>query len=396
MSRPIGFDARGRSDIFTELLDSVDELTDAAVQKILLSEQDYADSRLPVELLRSITRANIEAVLRTDSDTDAGLDAARWAGRIKAERGLPLSGLLHGFRLGGLEIWDWAVARTANDEQASALLRRSSHFWGVLDRFTTAASDAYRQVVDERERQELVTRRVALLSVFEGAGGTRKSGTASMSRVLGVPEKATYFVVVGEARTDGADPLPGIASRLASAQVTSAWTTELGELLGLIAPVGDVDAAAMLRIVEKAAVSRVGVSRRFTALAAAPTALRQARIALECVSSAVAGVHQYGSAPLDALIVSHMESASEFCENVLGPLAAEDAHDAALLDTLEAWFAADGSTAEAARLLHCHRNTVLYRISRIAELTGRAVTRPVDAAELHAALRAMRLARRTR
>ncbi|WP_328919887.1 helix-turn-helix domain-containing protein [Streptomyces sp. NBC_01724] len=42
--------------------------------------------------------------------------------------------------------------------------------------------------------------------------------------------------------------------------------------------------------------------------------------------------------------------------------------------------------------LHCHRNTVLYRIARIAELTGRVPTRPVDAAELHVALRALRLA----
>ncbi|MFJ3304228.1 PucR family transcriptional regulator [Streptomyces sp. NPDC086549] len=394
MSRTPGDDTLSQADIFTELLDSVDELTDAAVQKILLSEQDYADSRLPVELLRSIVGANIEAILRSEgSDADAGEDAARWAGRIKAERGLPLAGLLHGFRLGGLEIWDWAIARAANGEQASALLHRSSHFWGVLDRFTTAATDAYRQVVDERERQELVTRRVTLLSVFEGTSGIRKGGTASVPRVLGVPEKATYYVVVGEAEEDGRDPLPGIASRLACAHVASVWTTELGERLGLIAPVGEADGAAALRIVETAAISRVGVSRRFTSLTAATMAVRQARIALECVSPAVAGVHHYGTAPLDALIASHAESAAELCENVLGPLASKEADG--LLETLEAWFAADGSTAEAARLLHCHRNTVLYRISRITELTGRAPTRPVDAAELYAALRAMRHARRT-
>ena len=62
-----------------------------------------------------------------------------------------------------------------------------------------------------------------------------------------------------------------------------------------------------------------------------------------------------------------------------------------LLDTLEAWFDADGSTTDAGKRMHCHRNTVLYRLGRIAELTGRSVSRPAEASELYAALRAVRL-----
>ena len=42
-------------------------------------------------------------------------------------------------------------------------------------------------------------------------------------------------------------------------------------------------------------------------------------------------------------------------------------------------------------MLHCHRNTVGYRLGRIAELTGRSVGRPAEAAELYAAVRAVRL-----
>ncbi|MFD1276768.1 helix-turn-helix domain-containing protein [Streptomyces kaempferi] len=34
------------------------------------------------------------------------------------------------------------------------------------------------------------------------------------------------------------------------------------------------------------------------------------------------------------------------------------------------WFANGGSTTRAAEHLHCHRNTVLYRLRRITELTG--------------------------
>jgi DNA-binding PucR family transcriptional regulator len=63
----------------------------------------------------------------------------------------------------------------------------------------------------------------------------------------------------------------------------------------------------------------------------------------------------------------------------------------ALLDTLDAWLDAGGSTAAAANALHCHRNTVLYRLQRITQLTGRRISHPAESAELIIALRALRL-----
>lgn len=386
-------DATGCEEVFAELLASVDELTDVTVRKITTDESSYTENDLSPELLHSIVRANIEALLRIETDTaNVDIKAAQWAGQVKAEHGVPLSALLHGFRLGALEIWEWAIARARTAEQADALLRKSARFWGVLDRLSTVATDAYRQVTDDRERQEQVSRRIALLGVFDGASGVRGAGAVGTPRVLGLPERASFCVVAGEVRRDGSDPLPGISARLAGVGIASVWTTELGERLGLVAPTGELESAAMLRAVEQVAASRVGVSRPFSSLATAPEAVRQARIALECVAPAEVGVHCYGTAPIDTFVAAHADSAAELSENVLGPLLSGEGSDAALLDTLDAWFAADGSTAEAARRLHCHRNTVLYRIARIAELTGRAPTRPVDSAELYIALRARRLA----
>ncbi|MFD0276840.1 PucR family transcriptional regulator [Kitasatospora sp. NPDC127111] len=378
-------------DVFAEILGSVEEITDETVRKITEDESGYVENQLPPDLLRAVVRANIEAVLRTEAGgPDGGDETARWAGRVKAEHGVPLPALLHAFRLGGLEIWEWAIARANTGAQATALLRRSSDFWAVLDRFSTAATEAYRQVADDRERQQEAARRIMLLGVFEGAaaGTTRAAG---LPRALGLPERAAFRVVVGELAPDGTDPLPGVAERLAGLHVPSVWTTELGERLGLLAPVSEADAAAALRALDRSAAGRVGVSRPFASPAAAPEALRQARIALECVPPSGSGVHRHGSAPVDALLAAHPASAAELAADVLGPLLATEDGGAALLDTLDAWFAADGSTAEAARRLHCHRNTVLYRLGRIADLTGRTPTRPVDAAELHTALRARRL-----
>ncbi|MGW1842203.1 PucR family transcriptional regulator [Streptomyces sp. NPDC001966] len=390
-------DTTGCGPVFAGILASVGELTDVTVRKIAADESGYTASPFPPDLLRDLVHANIEALLRKETGgPDVCEETARRAGRIKAEHGVPLPALLHAFRLGGMEIWERAIARATPGEQADALLRRSTHFWAVLDRCSTAATEAYREVADDREQQEQVARRVTLLRVFEGSDDVRFGSAAGVQRALGLPERASFHVVAGELGRDGEDPLPKIAARLADIDVASAWTTELGERLGLVAPAGEAAAAAVLRTVRQTATARVGVSRPFTTLAAVPEAVRQARIALECVTPEGTGVHCYGSAPIDALVAAHAESAAELGENVLGPLLSGDGGDAALLDTLDAWFAADGSTAEAARRLHCHRNTVLYRIARITELTGRAPTRPVDAAELYVALRARRLTGDTR
>lgn len=45
-------------------------------------------------------------------------------------------------------------------------------------------------------------------------------------------------------------------------------------------------------------------------------------------------------------------------------------HNADLIRTLDAFFSANGSPKEAAERLHVHRNTVLYRLDRIREISG--------------------------
>jgi DNA-binding PucR family transcriptional regulator len=391
MSSPARLPARRRDDscddVFAAMLDSVDDVTDAAVRKITSGEYAYAENRIPRDLLRAIVRATIASILRAQAGAPADDEAARRAGRIKAEYGIPLPSLLHAFRLGGLEIWERAVEQATDGDEASALLRRSSRFWGVLDHFTTVAADAHREVSDDRERRRRLAHRAALLALLDAADNDLD--TAAELRILGLPAHAAYQVVIGDAGSGTDDPLPAVAARLANCRIPSAWTSELGERIGLIALAGEAEAEHALRVLEESAASRVGLSCPFTSLTDAPKAARQARVALRCIAPATVGVHRYGTAPVDAFLAAHATSAAELADSVLGPLLATG--DTALLDTLDAWFTADGSTPRAARLLHCHRNTVLYRLARIATLTGRSLTRPAEAAELYVALRAVTL-----
>jgi purine catabolism regulator len=62
---------------------------------------------------------------------------------------------------------------------------------------------------------------------------------------------------------------------------------------------------------------------------------------------------------------------SDLYAQTLGALLAYDRqNNADLVSTLDAFFAANGSPKEAAERLGVHRNTVLYRLDRIREITG--------------------------
>ncbi|WP_328399761.1 PucR family transcriptional regulator [Nocardia sp. NBC_00403] len=74
----------------------------------------------------------------------------------------------------------------------------------------------------------------------------------------------------------------------------------------------------------------------------------------------------------------------------LGPLLALPREERTrLLETLEHWYAAGGSVAEAGRRLYVHANTVRYRIRRVEELTGRSLGDPQAVLDLGAAVQAL-------
>ncbi|HYI23833.1 MAG TPA: helix-turn-helix domain-containing protein [Thermomicrobiales bacterium] len=76
-----------------------------------------------------------------------------------------------------------------------------------------------------------------------------------------------------------------------------------------------------------------------------------------------------------------------FQQEALGTLVDYDRqHGADLIHTLEAFFAANCSPKEAAALLQVHRNTVLYRLERIAEITGLDLNSSDVRLRLHLAL----------
>jgi purine catabolism regulator len=66
----------------------------------------------------------------------------------------------------------------------------------------------------------------------------------------------------------------------------------------------------------------------------------------------------------------------------------DDAHGGDLLPTIRTWLEHDRQTDRAAQALHIHPNTLLYRVRRFEQITGRSLGSTETLAETWLALRA--------
>jgi hypothetical protein len=217
--------------------------------------------------------------------------------------------------------------------------------------------------------------------------GSTASSASAWEIIRQLRLDAPFLVVCAE--DPGADAAAG---RLRAAGIGSEWVQRIGSTVGLLALPSAHAADLVSERLGSVVPGRVGISRPFASPAHAPAALREAQLAAQCLPPGSTGTHVYGSSPVALLAAASPDTAAEVARTVLGPLRAlPPAEQAVMLDTLDAWFAAGGSTASAAARLHCHRNTVLYRLNRIADLTGHRVTEPCSAAQLYIALQAFSL-----
>ncbi|EKF24839.1 pucR C-terminal helix-turn-helix domain protein [Mycolicibacterium hassiacum DSM 44199] len=209
--------------------------------------------------------------------------------------------------------------------------------------------------------------------------------------VLGLPPDAGYVIVVADTRTAPGAGQPLFESALGIKGVVSAWRLTPALHTGLVAvPPGELD--AVLDTLRQTATGPTGVSPPYHSLTGSPRALELARAAMASLRPGQAAVRVFESNPLDALLARAPGEAARLAHEVLGRLTGLPADDRAmLLDTLWAYVAHGGSADHAAKALHCHPNTVRYRLRRVQELTGRAFTSPWDVAELIMATQALRL-----
>ncbi|KES08324.1 PucR family transcriptional regulator [Streptomyces toyocaensis] len=375
------------------LLDDLPQLTDRLVAALQEQEPAYrtavdGDAAATWQEVHRSLRHSITSLLDPRGARDAARRCSWKIGATRAEQGLPLDALLHAFRLGGSLVWQGLVDETSRTapEDVRLLVHVASDVWDFVDEHCTLVADAYRQT--ERQLAWRRENRVRLLAAALLDGTSRIADLPEAAQALDLPERGRYVVVAAVGgRLAGC---PG-AQAVLSPGVRVHWHTGVDADYGIV-PVEDGEESIVPD--EQAPGTRVGVSSAVDGLAAVGQARRLADTALSLCPGSGGTVRLTEHLPA-ALVASSPELGTALAERLLGPLDRLEPADAeVLLDTLATWLACDGSAQRASRRLYCHRNTVLNRLRRFEQLTGRSLSRPSDLVEVSLALTAHALLRR--
>ncbi|MFE0205903.1 PucR family transcriptional regulator [Streptomyces sp. NPDC058985] len=370
------------------LLDDLPDLTDRLVA--LLEEQEPAyrtaltrdPSATWQEAHRSL-RHSVASLLDPRGARDAARRCSWRIGAARAEQGLPLDALLHAFRLGGSLVWQRLVEETSRTapEDVRLLVHVAADVWNFVDEHCTLVADAYRQTEWQLGRRRENRARLLAAGLLDGT--SRIADLPEAAQALGLPEQGRYVVV---AVTGGPTARPD-AARAAGLPPGTRVHWHAG---------AEVDYGIVLADADEGLPEphspfpglRIGVGSPVDGLAAVGDARRFADTALEICPPSGGTVLLADELPA-ALVVSSPELGRALADRVLGPLLRLEAADReVLLDTLTTWLDCDGSAQRAGERLYCHRNTVLNRLRRCEQLTGRSLARPADVVEISLALTA--------
>jgi len=311
--------------------------------------------------------------------------------RAMAQRGAEVDETLHFYRVGiAALLEDWTAGLRARiddrDELVAALAESTAFCLGYIDVVSSKMSAAHLAERELQQRRE-ASLREDLVGALLGEGAVDVEAIErSLGHPLGGPQLAFLCTTENDvallaraataiARAFDARPLVieeesrRIAVWLAPQRPSSHRWRQLerelaGRCPGVRAAAGDVgEGLAGFR-----------ESHR--------QAQRAARVA--AMTSPPAPLVRYEDCALIDLLSRDLAAASAFVRRELGGLAGRDPRTSVLRRTLLEVVRPRGGVAVAARTMGVHRNTVVHRIERAAELRGRPID--VRSAELHAAL----------
>jgi hypothetical protein len=363
---------------------TVQELSAAVLEDSAALLQHIVDAQVALEPpgfytpdsvadLHAATREGLQAILSCLAGRlprEEAMQAAVSAGRRQVQQDLPLEGVLRAYRVAGREVWEHyvALARAAGGSATEELLVSASALWTEIDAFSAAVTAGYRtEEASLRSRDERV--RQTLLAALLDGRASDPTFARDAARALGLATEDRLVCVVGLAHESGATALDAPAERMRREGLTSIWmSTPEGEC-GLVL-LGRSNPSAARAALAGSVRGRAGMSPLFTDIAELPRMARLAEIAARC-SSGTGHVALPDDDLPAALAADSPLIADLVWQRTVGVLRARASTDTdMLLDTVNAYLAADASLNDAANDAYVHRNTMKYRLNKVEKLTG--------------------------
>ncbi|MGB6515935.1 MAG: PucR family transcriptional regulator, partial [Mycobacterium sp.] len=234
---------------------------------------------VPFDIVAAGCAANMRAIFGAiAAGDDFDVTAATRLGVEQARYGMPLSSVMEAYRVGFRRVWETVAAEATSRLciNGDALRTLTAKLLTAQDLFTNAMAAGYRQeqtrrVVDDE------TQRFMLIDALMHGRLFERCSLWEAADYLRLPSTGPFVVIAADIVRFGVDALPDIEAKLRSLDVSSAWQGLPDVQVGIVHVNNDRHLAAVLALVTRVAIARVGVSARFDDLRDTPRGLRQAR-----------------------------------------------------------------------------------------------------------------------
>jgi DNA-binding PucR family transcriptional regulator len=322
---------------------------------------------------------------------------------------MSLESFLHAARLWGRGLWETVIASA--DEQVpaerEAALRIAGQLLEHMDMLSIAAAQGYLDELQGVWSDREVAQRDLLDALIAGKGDSAGVRRLAHSLRLRLGERYLVVLIRGDERTAEETPEHLLTTRAALRRIVETTRARLrpaaasllvgvrhGQAVALYPfdEAGEVDQIRdcchkLTNDLAEASLS-VGISGAHDGLASLTISYSEAREALEvAVASGGPRVIAFRDMLIDS-IVRTSRHADRILDETIGPVLRYDADKKSeLLATLRAYVDSGFNLTKSAEVLHVHPNTVVYRLRRVKELTGRDPHVPDDLLALYLGLK---------
>lgn len=330
----------------------------------------YADSVVSDDDLHQTARTTLRLLFEMIQGEDRKAELQEYSeriGRRRARQQVPLESLLRAVRMDFPFIWEALAAHTAGG--ASAISESVVWIWNAVERHTTNVQTGYLDEITTVNAELELERNFLLRQLLsEDSRDPRLHRQAAAA--LGLPADGEYLVVVA------GDLHPNEFARLLRNCTPRAVILRLEgvEFAIIAADASPLDAAQRLLSIP------VGISAPASGLSEIAGMWHLAR-----------ELSVWSEPGRAATLARHWDKitarrlgviGTAFAIQTLAPLSSLPRRERTLLtDTLRIYLDT-GSVTETARLLYCHRNTVVNRLARVTSSTGLDPAVPHDAGAL--------------
>ncbi len=369
------------------------ELAPGALDSV--TRRAASDAGLNRDLLGTYVFDTMTAATSARRLSAGELDEYQRLGALAAEEGVELPALLDLYLSATWRLWD-ALSTSASGLQAASSAVATALF-RAADDVSAALGRGYANAQRRAIRREEALRRELIDDLLAGRSGPE---TNQQARRAGFNLASRHRVVVAE----GAGPFHDAgpvqwaveAALLHDVDHGGFVATKDGRLVCVL-PEGVAQPGDVLRAVTGAASGdwRLGVGHARHGAAGVGQSYREATQALDLAVALGLNTRIVDATAVAPFVILTQDAQllGRVVDEVLRPLAGTRTGAAALVETLEVYFAEGLSATATARRLHLSVRAVTYRLERVARLTGRSLRDPLDRFALELAVRGSRLLR---